>query len=193
MIERKFRKEIRAEVEKKVLGDSTRQAISEKGLRVLQLANIEDVKLAEDNSISPTATVVTQPDFVLPEYKGIMVEIHPAKVTDEEVDRSMEELREQAADFVDLDEDRGAQMEDFIVVNYSGTIDGQLVHELFPKAGKPLSGNDDFWIKMTDEAFFPGFCRRWSARGRVTSARFRWRCRRTFPLRGCRGRRSITR
>ncbi len=77
VIERKFRKEIRAEVEKKVLGDSTRQAISEKGLRVLQLANIEDVKLAEDNSMSFTATVVTQPDFVLPEYKGIMVEIHP--------------------------------------------------------------------------------------------------------------------
>ncbi|HEV7406802.1 MAG TPA: trigger factor [Chthoniobacteraceae bacterium] len=158
VIERKFRKEIRAEVEKKVLGDSTRQAISEKGLRVLQLANIEDVKLAEDNSMSFTATVITQPDFVLPEYKGIMVEVHPTKVTDEEVDRSMEELREQAADFVDLDEDRGAEMEDFIVVNYSGTIDGQLVHELFPKAGKPLSGNDDFWIKMTEEAFFPGFC-----------------------------------
>jgi trigger factor len=32
------------------------------------------------------------------------------------------------------------------------------VHALFPKAGKPLSGNEDFWIKMTDEAFFPGFC-----------------------------------
>jgi trigger factor len=32
------------------------------------------------------------------------------------------------------------------------------VHEVFPKAGKPLSGNEDFWIKMTEEAFFPGYC-----------------------------------
>jgi trigger factor len=32
------------------------------------------------------------------------------------------------------------------------------VHVKFPKAGKPLSHNADFWIKMTDEAFFPGFC-----------------------------------
>ncbi len=49
-------------------------------------------------------------------------------------------------------------MEDFIVVDYKGTIGGKPVHELFPKAGKPLSGNEDFWIKMTEEAFFPGFC-----------------------------------
>jgi FKBP-type peptidyl-prolyl cis-trans isomerase (trigger factor) len=49
-------------------------------------------------------------------------------------------------------------MEDYVVVSYEGTVDGKPVHESFPKAGKPLSGNDEFWIKMTDEAFFPGYC-----------------------------------
>jgi hypothetical protein len=29
-------------------------------------------------------------------------------------------LRDQAADFVDITEDRGAQMEDYIVVDYAG-------------------------------------------------------------------------
>jgi trigger factor len=44
------------------------------------------------------------------------------------------------------------------VVDYDGTIEGEPVHVKFPKAGKPLSHNKDFWIKMTDEAFFPGYC-----------------------------------
>src|SRR4029434_6840065 len=91
-------------------------------------------------------------------YKGLTVSIRPTKVTEQEIDNSLEQLRDQAADFVDITEDRGAQMEDYVVVDYSGTIGGQPVHELFPKAGKPLTSNDDFWIKMTDEAFFPGYC-----------------------------------
>jgi trigger factor len=53
---------------------------------------------------------------------------------------------------------RAAQMDDYVVVDYDGTIDGEPVHVKFPKAGKPLTHNADFWIKMTDEAFFPGFC-----------------------------------
>ena len=125
---------------------------------MLQLANIEDVKIGDDNSMSFTATVVTQPDFTLPNYKGLAVQVPSAEVTDAEIEEAVENLREQAADFTDITEDRGAQMEDFIVVDYQGTIQGKPVHEVFPKAGKPLSGNHDFWIKMTDEAFFPGFC-----------------------------------
>ena len=158
VIEKKFKKQIREELEKKLLGDSTRQAIAEKKLRVLQLANIEDVQFGDDNRLSFTATVITQPEFQLPHYKGLSVQVRKVEVTDEEVDESIETLRDQAADFKDITEDRGAEMEDYIVVDYTGTIDGKPVHELFPKAGRPLSGNSDFWIKMTEEAFFPGFC-----------------------------------
>ena len=158
VIERKFKKQIREELEGKLLRESAREAIQQKNLRVLQIANVEDVQLEDDKGLSFTATVVTHPEFELPEYGSIPLEVKSAEVTEAEIDESIANLREQAADFVDLTEDRGAQMDDFIVVDYEGTIDGKPVHELFPKAGKPLSGNQDFWIRMTDEAFFPGFC-----------------------------------
>ncbi len=158
VIERKYKKQIAEELEKKLLTESTRQAIAEQKLRVLQLANIEDVLISDDNRMSFTATVVTQPQFEVPQYKGIEIQTRATEVTEAEIDESIENLRDQASDFEDVAEDRGARMEDFIVVDYSGTIDGKPVHEVFPKAGKPLSGNTDFWIKMTEEAFFPGFC-----------------------------------
>ncbi len=156
VIERKFKKQIREELEGKVLREAAREAIAEKKLRVLQISNVEDVQLGEDQKMSFTATVVTHPEFELPEYKSLPVELKSAEVTDADIDESLENLRDQAADFSDVE--RAAEMEDFIVVDYVGTIDGKPVHEVFPKAGKPLSENEDFWIKMTDEAFFPGFC-----------------------------------
>lgn len=157
VVERKFKKQIREELEGKVLREAAREAIAEKKLRVLQIANVEDVQLGDDRKMSFTATVVTHPEFELPEYKGLAVQAAAGDVTDAEIDESIEQLREQAADFVDVP-GRGAQMEDFVVVDYEGTIDGKPVHEAFPKAGKPLTANHDFWIKMTDEAFFPGYC-----------------------------------
>ena len=159
-VEKRFKEQIKEELQRILVRDSAREAISSKGLKVLQLASVDDVELPEvdGNPAKFTATVVTQPEFELPEYKGLIVHMVPSDVTDAEIDQSLERLREQGADFEDITEDRGAAMEDFVVVNYKGTIDGQAVDELFPKAGKPLARGEEFWIKMTPEAFFPGYC-----------------------------------
>ena len=156
VIEKKFQKEIREEVEKRLLGESTREAISEKKLRVLSLANVEDVEFSDDKSLRFSATLVTAPEFETPEYKGIPLTVQSVEVTDTEVDEALENLRNQYADFEDITE-RGLEMDDYAVIDYTGTIDGKPVHEVFPKAGKPLSGNNDFWIRLTPESFFPGF------------------------------------
>lgn len=159
-IEKRFKKEIREELERKLVQESAREAIKANSLRVLQIASVDDVNIPEieDGPVSFTATIVTQPEFELPVYKGIVLQARSTEVSDKEIEESLEQLREQGADFEDVKEERGAAMEDFIVVDYEGTIDGKPVHELFPKAGKPLTANEEFWIKMTEEAFFPGYC-----------------------------------
>ncbi len=158
VIERKFSKEIKEEVTKQVLSDGCREAIEDKGLRVLQLSEVEEVVWGDDSSLQFRATLILHPQFDLPDYKGIPVTVPSAEVTETEIDEAIENLRDQQADFPDVEPARPAAMEDFVVVDYDGTIDGEPVHVKFPKAGKPLSHNADFWIKMTDEAFFPGFC-----------------------------------
>ena len=59
----------------------------------------------------------------------------PLVVSDDEVKESLESLRSQHADFIDVP-GRGLQMEDYAVIDYTGTIDGKPVKEIFPKAGK---------------------------------------------------------
>src|SRR5579862_1340693 len=131
-IENKFKKEIKEEVTKRMLSEGCREAISEKKLRVLSLADVEDVEIADDKSMRFTATLITAPEFELPEYKGIPVQHKPLDVTEAELDSWLETLRSQGADFVEIT-DRGLQMEDFAVIDYAGTIDGKPVDEVHPK------------------------------------------------------------
>lgn len=157
VVENKFKSEIREELTRKLLSESCREAIAEKHLHVLSLAEVKDVEIGQDNTMRYSATLITAPEFELPDYKEITVKVEPVSVTDQEVDEALENLREQHADFTDVTE-RALQMDDYSVIDYTGTIEGKPVHEAVPSAGKPLSGNNDFWIKMTPEAFFPGFC-----------------------------------
>jgi trigger factor len=160
LIEKRFSKDIAEQTESDLVSESLTAVIREKGLRVLRVRGVEDVK-TEPAGFSFSATLVTVPEFELPEYKGIPVAVLSATEAQKEeaVDKNLEDLRARQADFVDLSEDRGAAMEDFVVVDYKGTIAGQPVHETFPKVGQILSANEGFWVRMTEEAFFPGFCR----------------------------------
>ena len=85
-VEKRFKDQIKEELQRILVRDSAREAISSKGLKVLQLASVDDVELPEiDGSPAKfTATVVTQPEFELPEYKGLTVHMLPADVTDAE-------------------------------------------------------------------------------------------------------------
>ena len=156
IVEKKFQKEIREELQKKLLSESCREAISEQKLRVISVAEVEDVEIAPDKTMRFTATLITAPTFELPDYKAITVELKSTEVTDAEIDESIENIRSQSADFVDLT-DRELQIDDFAVIDYSATVNGKPYLEVFPNGKKHLAGNKDFWIKLSTDAFFPGF------------------------------------
>lgn len=157
VIERKFQKEIKEELTKKLVDEGFREAVKSKHLRVLSVSDVQDVEIGEDKALRFTATVITQPEFELPEYTGITVKVPPSEAQPGDVDRAMDNLREQHADFVDV-AGRGVEMGDFAIIDYTGAIDGKPVEEVVPKAGKVLSGNTGFWIKMGPDSFFKGFC-----------------------------------
>jgi trigger factor len=157
VIEKRFRKEIQDEVTKKLVSKSYHDAIEQKQLRVISLTNLEEVQFGEDKSMRFRATVVTAPEFELPEYKNIPVQLPSAEVKKEDVDLALERLREQAADFVDV-ADRELQMGDFAVVDFDGAIEGQPISDIAPSASKNLHGGKKFWLHLAPDNFLPRFC-----------------------------------
>jgi trigger factor len=156
VIEAKFRKEIQDELQKKLVSKSYHEAIEQEKLRVVSLTNLEDVKFGEDKSMRFEATVVTAPEFELPDYKNIPVELPSTEVKKEDVDLALERLREQSADFVDVPE-RGVELEDFVVIDFDGTVDGKAIAEIAPQASKTLYGGKKFWLRVAADNFLPKF------------------------------------
>lgn len=157
VIEAKFRKEIQDELTRKLVSKSYRDAIEQKQLRVVSLTNLEDVQFGDDKSIKFSATVITAPDFDLPEYKNIPVELPSTDVTDAEISAALERLRDQSADFTDVP-DRGIEMGDFAVIDFEGTADGKPLSEIAPNASKTLHGGKKFWLRVAEDNFLPKFC-----------------------------------
>jgi len=157
VIEKRFRKEIQDELTKKLVSKSYHTAIEQNQLRVVSLTNLEDVQFGQDKSMRFRATVVTAPEFELPEYKNIPVELPDTKISDAEVDAALERLRDQSADFVDVPE-RGLQMGDFAVIDFEGSIEAKPVSEIAPQASKNLQGGKKFWLHLAPDNFLPKFC-----------------------------------
>jgi trigger factor len=157
VIDRRFRKEIQEELTKKLVSKSYHEAIEQEQLRVASLTNIEDVQFTEDKSMRFRATVVIAPEFDLPDYKNIPVQLPDTRVSDAEVEAALERLRDQAADFVDVS-GRGLQMGDFAVLDFEGSVDGKSISEIAPQASKNLRGGKKFWLHLAPDNFLPKFC-----------------------------------
>ncbi|MEY2481424.1 MAG: trigger factor [Verrucomicrobiota bacterium] len=157
VIEAKFKKEIQDELTQRLVSKSYHDAVAAKKLRVVSLTNLEDVQFGEDKSMRFRATVVTAPEFELPDYNNIPVELPVTDVSKEDVDLALERLRDQSADFVDVP-NRELAMQDFAVIDFDGAIDGKAIAEIAPDASKNLHGGKKFWLHVAPGNFLPEFC-----------------------------------
>jgi len=154
LVLKKYEKDIQDEVKRKLIGDSYRKAIDEKKIDVLGYPDIEEIQFGRGQALQFAATIETAPEFQLPEYKGLPVKRETRSVTDEDVERALNLLREQQVKFQTVA--RAAQSGDIAVVNYTGTSDGKPLTEIAPTA-KGLTGQKNFWVEMRPGAFIPGF------------------------------------
>ena len=154
MVVKKHGDAIKEEVKRKLIGDSYRDALKEKNIDVLGYPDIEEIQFGRGQSLMFAATIETPPEFQLPEYKGIPIKREAKEVTDADVVKALDLLREQRADFAKVE--RGLANGDIAVVNYSGTSDGKPLTEIAPTA-KGLTANQGFWIEMKEGSFIPGF------------------------------------
>lgn len=154
LVQRTFADRIAEEVKRKLLNESYRQALDEHKLRPVSQPQIEEIQFGPGQAMIFTATVETEPQFELPDYTGLAVRRENRVVTDEDVERALNSLREQKATFADVD--RPVQTGDFVVVNYTGTCDGKPITETAPTA-KGLTQQTNFWLHVQTEHFIPGF------------------------------------
>ena len=154
MVVKKYDAEIKDEAKRKLIGDAYRKAIDEQKLQVVGYPDIEEVQFGRGQSLQFTATIETAPDFQLPEYKGLPATLETKSVTDADVERALDLLRGQHANYNTVA--RPLASGDIAVVNYTGTCEGKVITELAPTA-KGLTEQKNFWVETTEGKFIPDF------------------------------------
>ena len=154
MVLRKYEKDISDEVKRKLISDSYRKALDEKKLDVVGYPDIEEIQFGRGQTLQFAATIETAPEFELPEYKGIEVKKETRSVTDADVEKAIDALRQQQVSFKTVE--RAAASGDIAVVNYTGTSDGKPITDIAPTA-KGLTEQKNFWVEMESKSFIPGF------------------------------------
>ena len=100
-----------------------RDALIEKEILPLTNADVEIVQAEEGKPLIFKATVPVRPEVELGDYKNFNFRPEIETIDDAQVDKVIEELRDQNATLAPV-EDRGAQKGDYAVIKYEGTRDG---------------------------------------------------------------------
>lgn len=156
IVERKFKRDIEEELEQRLVGDGYREAVKSHKLDVLLIEEVGKAEFHPDDTVTFSATLVTVPNFELPDYKGIQVKAPQITVTDEEVDEAIKQLTQEFIDFIEVT-DRGAQIGDLTEVTYKGFLEGQPLAEAKPELPARLAGGEGEWYKIEEDHFLPGF------------------------------------
>src|SRR5689334_21717472 len=124
VIKTRFRKELGDEVVSHLLPESLQKVITDKELKVIGEPAVDDLKFGDDESINVTITVSVKPEFELADYKGLPLTKRVYKIRDEDIDKEIEQLREQNAEMVPVEE-RGAEAGDTATVTIVGRFEPQ--------------------------------------------------------------------
>jgi len=141
------RKALLEEAVDEVLPDSYAKAVEETAVKPVDRPAVEIVQAEPGQPLVFKATVTVEPEPELGAYKGIEAEQSEAKVTADDVQHSLEMLRERFAK-LESAEGRPVQDGDYTTIDFTGFIDGV-----------PFDGGEakDFNLQIGSGAFIPGF------------------------------------
>ncbi len=124
------------------------EAVTESGKDVLELPREPEwTRFEEGVGASYEVTLPVRPEVELGDYTEYPFEPHVEEVTDEQVDQVVEQLRDQQASLIPV-ENRGAEDEDFAVISFEGR-----------REGEPVEGaqSERFPLVLGKERMLPGF------------------------------------
>lgn len=148
LIEREYGEEVFFEQAVNILyPEAVDTAVKESGLEIVARPEVEVTDVSKAEGVKIKATVFTKPEVEVKDYKGIEVEKEVKTVTDEDVDKQTEALREKNARVITVD-DRAAEMGDDVVIDFEGFKD-----DVAFEGGKA----EDFTLGLGSGQFIPGF------------------------------------
>ena len=145
VIRQRYKTELRQEALRNLLPSAVETAVTTHKLRVVGEPGVEKLDFADDGTLDVSVLLEVLPEFTLADYKGIELTKKVHKVTDADVQKVVDEMRDAAAQLVAVDEEgREARDGDFVSADIEGTYveaEGDEAHH-HGHAHEPLKADD---------------------------------------------------
>lgn len=122
VIEKTFADDIRDEILNRVIREEYAEVLKDKSFKPVSELQITDLKLEKD-SLKVNLKVAVFPEFDLPEYKGLNVELEKAEVSDEDVSAQLDRMLSRAKKYEKTIREE-AKNGDIANIDFEGFIDG---------------------------------------------------------------------
>mgnify|MGYP001016728056 CR=1 FL=1 len=123
-------------------------ALTEQNMEPVTRPEIDIVTLEEGKDVVFTAKFTQRPEVTLGDYKGLTVEKPEVTVSEEDIDRQIEGMRQHQGTLVDAPADAEVKKDDFITLDFEGFVDGTAF-----EGGK----GEDYPLQIGSGSFIPGF------------------------------------
>jgi len=153
LIKKRYLPNILEDMEKN-LSNAIIQKISEETeseLLTMPVPTAEPMALKEDSDYNITLTMNVAPAFELADYKSLDLEIEKDKITDEEIEESINKLREHYSEYVTVEDN--AKEGDMLKVSYTSDVE---LPEDVPDTAKRYIEAEKSWIWLSEPEMFPG-------------------------------------
>ena len=109
------------------LPDLYGKAVSETKLEVVGRPEVEVTDLTDGEALKFTAEVDVRPEFDLPEYNGLEVQVDDSEVGDEQIDEQLDGLRKRFGSLVGVE--RAIEDGDFVSLDLVASIDSEILED----------------------------------------------------------------
>jgi trigger factor len=145
LVKQRFKEQILHDVAHGLIPRAVDEALQERGIEPVDTPNIKDVALEEGQPLKFTANIETVPPFEVGDLSTIEAKSHSTEVTDETVEKTLQNLRQRGAKFEPV-ENRGVEDGDTVVLDI----------ERKDPEGKP-DRHEDVSLELGSPANPPGF------------------------------------
>ncbi len=124
LIKKRFAEDIKGEVLQKLVPEHVEKAVAEQKLTPVSQPQVDKLEFTEGQPLKFRASFEVLPEFSLANYKSLDIELPDLSITDETVDKTLEDMRERAAAFTPV-EGRPVQDGDYAQLKLHGKPEGE--------------------------------------------------------------------
>ena len=136
MIRMRYAKELKSELSQRVVAKAHQDGVAKSDFEIYGIVDLDEGAIAAGSDATIKFTVDVLQAFDIPAYEGLKVTNEPTDASAEEVDKMMEQILSQRAEFNVAE--KAADKGDYVRCGYEGKIGDELVADLVPDA--PMFG-----------------------------------------------------